>query len=505
MISRFERRKKEDAKVEPVAKSIEQAPKEVSTAKAISHTREPHPEWEKLFLRVEPSTELHTIKRRIFCEKRKYIVGKNRCMVYLEDKHNPEVNAFITKYYDDIAHNFKRIGFTFIYAPKEVEKVANEYAAPIPNVEWNAETILDLFYCRLHESIGSILVVFDETRNYRYASPEQSIVGALMGVRLDADTEEGLMAIFKAYWNQLEEEYCTSPMVAYRPLMEISPEDECRRFTGGLFYQDGEDIEYKFDEEKPKRDIAAEMETMYYGGSSQRDEELRLQRQIKIKEAEERKMSCQPPKSRGGYLSGFVRKMKEVSDNLETISYDFLFEEEQSETLTKEDEQLLREIQERIERLHHSGIRQLLIEQMVRMTVKPSPLQVGDDARLLLTDYNKEVKMLPIDKVVYLFFLRHPEGVALKDMADHKEELTKLYQRVLGREKLSTSQVKSVGYLCDPLNNSINEKLSRIRQAFRAVAHDSVANCYIVQGERGEKRSITLSDEFIELGEWGKK
>lgn len=216
-------------------------------------------------------------------------------------------------------------------------------------------------------------------------------------------------------------------------------------------------------------------------------------------------MSCQPPKSRGGYLSGFARKMKEVSDNLETISYDFLFEEEQSETLTKEDEQLLREIQERIERLHHSGIRQLLIEQMVRMTVKPSPLQVGDDARLLLTDYNKEVKMLPIDKVVYLFFLRHPEGVALKDMADHKEELTKLYQRVLGREKLSTSQVKSVGYLCDPLNNSINEKLSRIRQAFRAVAHDSVANCYIVQGERGEKRSITLSDEFIELGEWGKK
>ena len=113
--------------------------------------------------------------------------------------------------------------------------------------------------------------------------------------------------------------------------------------------------------------------------------------------------------------------------------------------------------------------------------------------------------MLPIDKVVYIFFLRHPEGVALKDMADHKEELTKLYQRVLGREKLSTSQVKSVGYLCDPLNNSINEKLSRIRQAFRAVAHDSVANCYIVQGERGEKRSITLSDEFIELGEWGRE
>ena len=526
MFSWFKTRKKE-AKVEPVAKSIEQAPKKVSTAKAISHPRKPHPEWEKLFLRVEPSTELHTVKRRILCEKRKYIVGKNRCVVYLEDKHNTEVNAFIAKYYDDIAHNFKRIGFTFIYAPKEVEKVANEYASPIPNVEWNAETILDLFYCRLYEPIGSTIVLFDETRNYRYASPEQPIIGALIGIQLNVDTEEGLMAIFKAYWNQLEEEYCTSPMVAYRPLMGISPEDECRGVTGGLFYKDGEGLEYKFDEEKPKRDIAAEMETRYYGGSESRretggllfsedgesaqilrDEELRQQRQGRIKEAEERKCYIRSEKQKsagGGFLSGLMRKMKEVTDDVDTYAYDFLVEKEQSETLTKEDEQLLREIQERIERLHHSGIRQLLIEQMVRMTIKPSPLQVGDDARLLLTDYNKEVKMLPIDKVVYIFFLRHPEGVALKDMADHKEELTKLYQRVLGREKLSTSQVKSVGYLCDPLNNSINEKLSRIRQAFRAVAHDSVANCYIVQGERGEKRSITLSDEFIELGEWGRE
>ena len=36
-----------------------------------------------------------------------------------------------------------------------------------------------------------------------------------------------------------------------------------------------------------------------------------------------------------------------------------------------------------------------------------------DDAHLMLIDYdNKEVKMLPIDKVAYIFFLRHPEGVA---------------------------------------------------------------------------------------------
>ena len=59
-------------------------------------------------------------------------------------------------------------------------------------------------------------------------------------------------------------------------------------------------------------------------------------------------------------------------------------------------------------------------------------------------------------------------------------------------------------YLCDPVNNSINEKLSRIRSAFRAVAHDSVANCYIIQGGRGEVRCINLDEELIVWNEWGR-
>lgn len=107
---------------------------------------------------------------------------------------------------------------------------------------------------------------------------------------------------------------------------------------------------------------------------------------------------------------------------------------------------------------------------------------------------DREYLCVIIKKVIY--------GIKIEESYNYNEG--SIRARMLGREKLTRSQSKSVDYLCDPLNNSINEKLSRIRQAFRAVAHDSVANCYIVQGKRGEKRSITLSDEYIELGEWGK-
>ena len=138
------------------------------------------------------------------------------------------------------------------------------------------------------------------------------------------------------------------------------------------------------------------------------------------------------------------------------------------------------------------------------MTVEPSPLQVTDDARLILTDYNMEVTMLPIDKVVYIFYLRHPEGVAIKMLEAHKEELIDIYIRILGKE-LTANQRASVERLCNPLDNSINEKISRIRQAFSAVAHDSIANNYIISGSRGEERYIALNEDLIIWNEWGKK
>lgn len=450
-------------------------------AKDVPRTHESQTEWEELSLRVSPSSELQIVRQRFFCEKRKCLVGENRTVIYLEDEYNPKVNAFIVKYYDDIVRNFGRLGFTFIYAPKEVEKVAREYAASIPDVEWNAEIILDLFHCSLHEPIGSVMVLFDETRNYRCAFPEQPIIGTLIGIQLDADTEEGVMAILKAYWNRLEEDYCNPPTMSYC----VEVDSECRCVTGSLFFEEGGSAQ------------------------SQRDEEARLYRQQKIKEAEERKCVMQSERKRDtgdGFFSSIMRKAKKVDDSVGELAIDFLIEEDAAhETLTPEDEQLLREIQERIERLRHSGIRQQLIEQMVRMTVKPSPLLVTCDARLMLTDYNKEVKMLPMDKVVYIFFLRHPEGVAIKALCDHRDELAGIYARMLGQKTLTNKQQKSIELLCTPYNNSINEKISRIRSAFRAVAHDSVANCYIIQGERGEKRSITLNDDFIELGEWGKE
>ena len=455
-------------------------------------------EWQAFIKDTVPNKDVTLIELKVVVDN--YMVSKDykKMVMYLEDSHNEKVNAFIKKNHHVISEIFKQWDYFFMYAPKEMETIANHYDTSMPEVKWDAAKLLELQGCRLDEPIGTAMAMIEDVE---WDDEQECWVATMRGVQLDAENEHDLTEQIRGYWGVLNKKY-------------KEEKEESRRFR----YRMADD------EEEPKCHIDAELKKQYYGdgeeacmtrslfttdgesAQAQRDEELRQERQRKIRECEERKMMHQPQKSSGGYFSSIKRKMKEVSDDVETHANDFLkeVEDEQPETLTQEDEQLLREIQERIEKLHHSGIRQLLIEQMVRMTVKPSPLQVTADARILLTDYHKEVQMLPIDKVVYIFYLRHPEGISIKSLADHKEELMTLYARILGKTELTDKQKASVERLCDPLDNSINEKLSRIRKSFCAEVHDSVADSYVIQGARGEDRYISLDEELIELGDWGR-
>ena len=59
--------------------------------------------------------------------------------------------------------------------------------------------------------------------------------------------------------------------------------------------------------------------------------------------------------------------------------------------------------------------------------IKFSRITITKDCTVLLTDYdNKEVKMEPIVKAIYLLFLNHPEGIAFKYLPDYRKELAEI-------------------------------------------------------------------------------
>ena len=111
-----------------------------------------------------------------------------------------------------------------------------------------------------------------------------------------------------------------------------------------------------------------------------------------------------------------------------------------------------------------------------------SRLLITKDYRIILVDYDKkEVEMTPVHKAVYLLFINHPEGIEFKKLSEYRDELLRYYMataRLMDKQTI----IESVDMLVNPLNNSINEKCSRIKSIFLNMMDQYSANYYIISG-----------------------
>ncbi len=129
--------------------------------------------------------------------------------------------------------------------------------------------------------------------------------------------------------------------------------------------------------------------------------------------------------------------------------------------------------------------------------IKFSRITISKDCTVLLTDYdNKEVKMEPMTKAVFLLYLKHPEGIAFKQLPDYRKELADIYERIkpLG---LNDRVVKSIEDVTNPLLNSINEKCSRVKAAFLPLVDASLVDHYYIIGKGGEEKKILLPRNLV--------
>ena len=167
--------------------------------------------------------------------------------------------------------------------------------------------------------------------------------------------------------------------------------------------------------------------------------------------------------------------------------------EEQEETINE----LMDEVRERINKLRQRGIAEYLLEQLIHPDNRLSRLVITKDWRIFLPDYNDmEIKMEPLVKAVYLLFLRHPEGIAFKQLPDYREELTRIYNQ-LKPSGLTDRAIQSIEDVTNPMLNSINEKCARIRSAFVGQFDEYMAKSYYVDGPRGDAKKIALSRNMV--------
>lgn len=126
-----------------------------------------------------------------------------------------------------------------------------------------------------------------------------------------------------------------------------------------------------------------------------------------------------------------------------------------------------------------------------------SRLVIDERYRIFLPDYNNiEIELNPLSKSLYIFMLRKPEGIIFKELSNYRNELIEIYSRVGNR--LDMDQVKKSIYdLTDPRSNSINEKCSKIKEAFLSKIDDAIASHYYITGSRSQNKLIKLDRSLL--------
>lgn len=166
----------------------------------------------------------------------------------------------------------------------------------------------------------------------------------------------------------------------------------------------------------------------------------------------------------------------------------------------EEVQEITKEIKERIERLQCIGLNNMIINKLILPEVKLSKLRITKDYKIFLVDYNNtEIEMPTLSKTLFFFYLRHTAGIPFKLLSDYKDELFQIYKRVTNRDDIEALKT-SIEYLVSPLNNSINEKCSRIRAAFIKEIDENVAQNYYITAQDTALalvRRITLDRNLV--------
>lgn len=227
-------------------------------------------------------------------------------------------------------------------------------------------------------------------------------------------------------------------------------------------------------------------------------------RQMRIEEACSEEACAEPPSNPSLFdrlTSAFrarlaPREKTSGSERMVIRENDALCEECRSVPQEEDVEAVMSEVQMLVERLRQSGVGEWALQQLFQPTRKLSRLHVRY-GRIFLPDYNNvEIKMPPLSKAIYLLYLHHPEGIKFSYLPDYRRELLSMYEMISGRDNREDIR-RSIDDVTDPTRNSINEKCSRIKQAFLRVFDDSIARNYYITGERGEAKKILLPQDLI--------
>ena len=108
----------------------------------------------------------------------------------------------------------------------------------------------------------------------------------------------------------------------------------------------------------------------------------------------------------------------------------------------------------------------------------------------------RTLPLRPLVKTVFIFFLKHPEGVLLKERTLYEEELNAIYA-VIAPHVPQESREERIRRLVNPTDNSFSEKASVLNARLESLLPMGTAGHYKIQGTNGFPRRIPLDPLWV--------
>lgn len=153
---------------------------------------------------------------------------------------------------------------------------------------------------------------------------------------------------------------------------------------------------------------------------------------------------------------------------------------------------------ERIARaLKMKGVKPDVFEEMMQSLEKPSTMIISGRGDISLPDFgNVKIKLNPVEKTLYIFMLKHPEGVLPDALVGFRRELLNIYRRhtIFDNEEAIEMSLDS---LLSEDKTVLYSNVSRIKNKFSEKLGSRIASKYVIARDGNGAYKIAVPQHCI--------